>query len=95
MESLPENSIIFADYSIWAVLRYLQEVEGQRTDVTLVRLPYAGNHAQLPVIQKYQGQGELFLADTWRYYDMEDIQMQFTVEPWPPVYRLVPKASKK
>ena len=95
MESVPENSIIFADYSIWAVLRYLQEVEGQRTDVTLVRLPYAGNHAQLPVIQKYQGQGELFLADTWRYYDMQDIQMQFTVEPWPPVYRLVPKASKK
>ncbi len=87
--ALPPNSVIFADYSLWAVLRYLMVVEGQRPDVKLVELPYAGSHAQLPLILGYSDHRELYLADTWRYYDMDDIQSRFEVKPWPPVYRLI------
>lgn len=91
LQVLPPNSVIFADYSLWAVFRYLQLVEGYRTDVTLVKLPYAGHGSQLSVILAYAPTSELFLADTWRYYDMQEIQELLDVVPWPPVYHLVPR----
>lgn len=89
LAALPPHSILFADYSIWAVIRYLQVVEGARPDVQLVELPGAGAHQQLPLIQTYRG--ELFLADVNRYYDVNEIEKFFVIVPAPPVYRIVPR----
>jgi len=88
LESLPRDSVLFADYSIWAIVRYLQVVEGARRDVELVRLP--GLPAQVPLILQYRSRPYLFLADLYRYYDVEGIQRYFAVTPYGPIYRLVP-----
>ncbi len=89
LDVLPENSVLFADYSIWAVIRYLQVVEHARPDVELVKLP--GPSDQVSLILQYKDSPSLFLADTYRYYDIEGIQRHFAIVPWGPIYQLVPK----
>lgn len=91
LDALPENSVILADYSLWAMVRYLQVVEGQRPDVTLVRMPYAGKHAQVPLISEYISWDAIFIADVGRYYDIQEIEEAFEVIPVYPIYQLVPK----
>lgn len=87
LEALPPDSVLFADYSIWAVVNYLQVVEGARPDVELVKLP--GRSAQVPLILQYQDHPRLFLADLYRYYDIEGIRQHFDILPYGPVYQLV------
>jgi len=87
LNALPPDSVLFADYSIWAVVRYLQVVEGARPDVELVQL--TGD--QVSLILQYQDCPLLFLADVYRYYDLEGIGQYFEIQPAGPVYRLVRK----
>ncbi len=88
LAAMPPGGVLFADYSLWAVVQYLQVVEGQRPDVELVLLT---GRDQLATILAYQAHPNLFLADTYRYYDLQHIQERFELEPAPPIYRLVPK----
>ncbi len=87
LTALPPNSVLFADYSIWAVIRYLQVVEGARPDVELVQL--TGDQPSL--ILQYRDRPHLFLADLYRYYDLEGIGRHFEIQPFGPVYQLIGK----
>lgn len=87
LDYLPPDSTYIADYSIWAVIRYLMVVENQRPDIRLVLLE--GDQAAV-VAAADQG-GPLFLADTYRYYDLAAIERTYTVEPAGPAYRLLRK----
>ncbi len=87
LAALPPDSVLFADYSIWAVIRYLQVVEGARPDVELVQL--SGD--QVSLIRQYRDRPHLFLADVYRYYDLEGIGRYFEIQPFGPLYRLVGK----
>ncbi|MBN2002306.1 MAG: DUF2723 domain-containing protein [Anaerolineae bacterium] len=91
LAALPKNSVILADYSLWSMIRYLQVVEGQRPDVTLIKMPIEGGHAQLPLIKEYSPKAEVFIADIGRYYDMEEIEEYFEVIPVPPIYQVIAK----
>ncbi len=85
LAALPPDSVLFADYSIWAVIRYLQVVEGACPDVELVQL--SGD--QVSLILQYQNRPHLFLADTYRYYDVEGIRQHFDILPYGPIYQLI------
>lgn len=89
LRTLPRDSVLFADYSIWAMVRYLQEIEGARSDVELVKLP--GEAQQLELIMQYRNRDHLFLADTYRYYALEDIERHFEIVSAGLIYRLVPR----
>jgi hypothetical protein len=89
LDSLPRNSVLFADYSIWAIVNYLQVVEGHRLDIDLVELAPLDSGQQLPAILAHSDL-PLFIADTGRYYDMAAIQQYFDVSR-SAIYRLVPK----
>ena len=90
LTNLPSGSVLFSDWTPHAVLKYLQVVEGQRPDLTLVEMPYRGY--QMPVILEYaKSHDNLFIADTDKYYDVEEIKQYFDVMPWGPIYQLVKK----
>lgn len=89
LEALPADSVLFADYSIWAVTRYLQVVEKARPDVELIQLPGSGE--QVALLLQYRDRPNLFLADTYRYYNVEEIGKYFEIVPYGPIYALVPK----
>lgn len=86
LAALPPDSVLFADYSIWAVIRYLQVVEGARPDVELVQLLSVPE--QVSAILRYRDRPHLFLADLYRYYDVEGIRQYFDILPYGPVYQL-------
>jgi len=88
---LPRRSVLFADYSLWAVVRYLQQVEQQRPDVDLVLLAYSDQAQQ---VLRYRNRPDLYLADTYRYYDIQGLSAYFDIVPEPPVYRLAPKMHR-
>ncbi len=90
LNALPPHSVLFADYSIWSIVNYLQVVEGERLDVDLVELSPVATGQQLPAILAHIDL-PLFLADTGRYYDVADIQQYFDIQPFHTIYRLVPK----
>jgi Protein O-mannosyl-transferase TMEM260-like len=91
LQALPEGSVLFADYGPWAVLRYLQVVEHARPDIEVVHLET--EPTQVPLMLTYSGKPNLFLADTYRYYDLDGIRQHFDLVPAGPIYRLVPKAA--
>ena len=88
LNALPAHGLLFADYSIWSMVNYLQVVENARPDVRVIQLPAAGQDQQLPLLLEHQGAGELYLADTNRYYDMHLIRSHFDPIPASPIYRL-------
>lgn len=89
LQALPEGSVLFADYAPWAVLFYLQIVEQARLDVEVVRL--GSGVSQVPTMSLYVDKPNLFLADTYRYYDLDGIREHFDIVPSGPIYRLVPR----
>lgn len=91
LRALPAGSVLFADYAPWAVLRYLQVVERARPDVEVVHLET--EPTQVPLILTYRDKPNLFLADTYRYYDLDGIRQHFDIVPAGPIYRLIPKAA--
>jgi hypothetical protein len=91
LRALPEGSVLFADYGPWAILRYLQVVEQARPDVEVVRLGVEA--AQVPLMLRYGAKPNLFLADTYRYYDLAGIGAHFDIIRAGPIYRLVRKTA--
>jgi len=92
LTALPPDSVLFADYSLWAVVRYLHEVEGLRPDVKIIELPTVASGQQLPTICAYSQTREVFLADNYtRYYDLPAIQEYYHIVPAGAVYHLIPK----
>ena len=89
LKTLAPNAVFFADYSIWAVVNYLQVVEGARPDVTLVELPSLDTGEQLPLVLRSRS-ATIYLGDVNRYYAMGEIVKYFRVVPEGPVYRLTP-----
>lgn len=87
LRALPAGSQLFADYSIWTILNYLQVVEGARPDVRIYNLTETLD--DLGFIQQHAEGEALYLADTNRYYDMAAIKEAFEVVEAGPVYRLV------
>jgi hypothetical protein len=88
LDALPAHSVLFADYSIWSMVNYLQVVENARPDVRVMQLPGAGQDQQLPLLLAHQGVGEMYLADTNRYYDTDVIRSHFDLIPAGPIYFL-------
>ncbi|MER3457882.1 MAG: hypothetical protein C4309_03915 [Chloroflexota bacterium] len=86
---LPADAAIFADWSLYGILRYLQEVEGQRPDVQLSLLPFKGQ--QLEPIRAAAASRPVYIPDVNRYYDMESLSAYFDIVPEGPIYHLIPR----
>jgi len=89
--ALPANSVLFADYGLWTMVHYCQVVEQARPDVKAIMLPLPSEGTQAALILRYRDTPNLFLADTYRYYNLQSIQEHFDLVSVPPIYRLVPK----
>jgi len=82
---------LLADYSIYWVVRYLHDIEGQRPDVRLVELPpppALDQHLPLALDEARRGR-PLFIPDTNRYYNIAALRTAFRIVPDGPIYRLV------
>jgi hypothetical protein len=88
LDAVPQGGVLFADYGPWAMLHYLQVVERARPDVEVVLL--RGKASQMPEILSRAGARPMFLADTYRYYDLEGILEHFYVIPQRGIFRLEP-----
>lgn len=89
LDDTPTNGVLFADYSLWAMARYMTEVEHQRSDITLVNL--TNEESQLAAIQRFANSRPLILADTYRYYDLTSIEKFYSISPHGTVFLLKPK----
>lgn len=88
---LPPHPIFMADYSIYWVMRYLQDVEHLRPDVTLVEFPPT-LAPQMAIVTGEAGQRRpLFIADTNRYYAISVFEQRYIIQTYGLVYRLVPR----
>jgi hypothetical protein len=91
LRALPPGSVLFSDYGPWAVIRYLQVVEHARPDVELILLGSADS--QVGAILPHRHAPNVFLADTYRYYDLAGIREHFDIVPAGPIYRLIAKTA--
>jgi hypothetical protein len=89
--SLPPNATLLADYSIYWIMRYLQEVEHARPDVRLVELPPPPSlERHLPIALAEAAEGRrLFMADTNRYYNVAALEEEFRIVSREPIFELV------
>jgi len=88
MDVLPPNAVLITDWTPSAPLRYLQDVEGRRPDVLLLQV----DSLLMRTVDQYVGQRPIFLANADpAYYPMEDLETAFRLQPFGPVYALVPR----
>lgn len=86
---LPPDAVIFADWNLYGILRYLQQVEERRPDVQLRLLPFNGQ--QLEPIRAAAASRPVYIPDVNRYYDVEILSAYFDIAQEGPVYHLIPK----
>ena len=86
LETLPENSVLLADYTPVETLKYLQNIEGVRPDVELIHIP-PGIDLTV-VLDEIEPGTEVYLADTNpNYYNFSNLP-EARLEPVGPIYRL-------
>ena len=90
LDWLPPDAALFADWTPYAPLWYLQAVEGRRRDVRLLELPIDGAMVSAIDRQVAEGRG-VYLADDSRYYDPQDIATKYRLVLEGVVYRVVAK----
>jgi hypothetical protein len=88
LSAVSPNAVLFADYSIWSMVNYLQVVEGSRPDVETILLPGAGEGVQLPLVMERSEKEALYIGDVGDYYDVEDLQEEFEIVQSGPIYQL-------
>ena len=89
LTGLPHDAVVVADWLPFHTLRYLQAIEGLRSDVTLTQLN-AGDGVQLRYLLEQQRGRPLYLADDspYPYYERAAIERCFRIEPVGVLYRL-------
>jgi hypothetical protein len=91
LTALPSDAALIADYTVAEPMRYLQDVEGVRPDVSIAS---TAPGEQLAIAQRYAQQRSIYLPlSDPRYYDLEGLGTIFNLEPWRDGYQLVPKAD--
>jgi hypothetical protein len=87
LESLPQNSVLIADHTPLEPLRYLQEIDGVRSDVQLIKIEPLDDLAR--VIKSIPAGHAIYLADNNpHYYDLASLAA-FCVVPAGNVYELI------
>ena len=89
LTGLPRDAVVIADWLPFHTLRYLQAIEGLRTDVTITQLN-AGDNVQLRYLLEQERGRPLYLADDspFPYYERAAIERCFRIEPDGVLYRL-------
>jgi hypothetical protein len=84
---LPQHSVVIADHTPLEPMRYLQNVEGVRTDVQLVKIE--PGDALAPVLEKVPTGQALFLADRDpRYYALDALD-GYCLLPFGPIFEVI------
>jgi len=92
LDSLPADAMLITDWTIFAPLQYLQDVEGRRRDVLLVQVDPVGMQA----IRENNGRRPLFLANADpRYYPMDEFNERFELQPMGQLYALSPREGTR
>ncbi len=89
LTGLPRDAVVVADWLPFHTLRYLQAIEGLRTDITITQLN-AGDNVQLRYLLDQERGRPLYLADNspFPYYERAAIERCFRIEPDGVLYRL-------
>ncbi len=90
---VPANAVLVADWTPYAPLRYLQDVEGIRQDVSII-MPDAPGDLCLRTLRESDGARALFLANAdARYYPLSEIERYWQLVPEGPIYALLPRGE--
>jgi len=88
LESLPENSILLADYTLWRPLYYVQEINKFREDVQIIWVEKILDDGVAKYIDHQECNKKIFFAtDTPKnYYDLDKAMMKYEVFPYKSVF---------
>jgi len=87
LDSLPQGAVMFADWTPYAVLWYLQAVEGRRRDVKLLELP--SQESLLSAVDRAVAAGhQVYLADNSRYYTPDELATRYDLIAIGNVYKV-------
>jgi hypothetical protein len=86
---LPVRSVLIADPTLAAPLKYAQVVEGRRLDVEIY---YVSPARQVEACLAIASQGrQVLIAATDSYFDAEGLSQRFEIAPAGPLHRLIPR----
>jgi hypothetical protein len=95
MRSVPPFAVIYADYTPFSVLRYLQLMEGVRPDVLLRYAAAAGAPTDQVAVEWVTDNGRprpVFVASQHaEYYDMSRLNRPYDLIPTGPVFEVRPR----
>ena len=90
---LEPNSIIVADFTPIAVLRYFQEVQGLRKDVWLKLVDF--KPLELDFVDRYIYNRPIYLADDLEPdYNIAGLQTKYNLVPVGPIFKVVPRKQQ-
>ena len=85
---LPPQSVLFADWTLFTPLVYLQQVENLRPDIDVIELPPYPQQAR--ILCEAIGPHPMYIADDNYYYDIDGLLKIFEMTKIGILYSLIP-----
>jgi len=86
------NSVIFADFTPYTILRYLTEIENKRTDILLIH-----SKKEDPIIifideiRQDRPNTCFYVVDNNSYYDLHGVSEKYSLRKAGPIFEIVPR----
>jgi hypothetical protein len=96
-EIVEPNSIIIADFTVFTVLKYFQEIKGWGRNVQWIFIdpPFKPLDSESMINDKIE-KFSLYLADDWEpYYNTKDLRKKYSIIPCGPIFQIRKKIKLK
>ncbi|MFH2060862.1 MAG: DUF2723 domain-containing protein [Pseudomonadota bacterium] len=92
LQNCKKDAIVLADFTIYSILAYLQQIENKRTDLTLIHL---GERIKIKNIadkvKKENAKRVIYIADKNFYYNLFEFESKYTLNQSGPIYEIIQK----
>ena len=85
-----KDSVIFADFTPYTILKYLIDVENKRADILLMPITKKPIGRCIDEIKQNNPTTHIYLADNNRYYDLDGVGENFLLKKAGPIFEIVP-----
>ena len=87
-----KDSIVFADFTPYTILRYLAVIEGKRPDIKLVVCDERMKlHKRIDGIKSIRPDAKIYLADKNSYYNLDGLEEKYQIQAYGPFFGVVEK----
>ena len=90
LDLVQKDSVIFADFTPYTILKYLIEIENRRPDILLMPVTKMPMGKCFDEIRQNNPTTRIYVADNNAYYDLDGVKEKYLLRKAGPIFEIVP-----